>query len=298
MTIVAGIAPGKPDVDGLSYAALLARSLRTRLRVVCVVPGPWPTPLSGGVDREYAAYLADAATEEVAAVRSLLAELAPDLGSAGVEAEVVPAVGRSVPGTLLEQVAAADASLVVLGAGANGAWGHVVVGSAADRLLHSSPVPVAVATRGFRAAPGTRVGRVTVGFRGDQASAAALARAAELGNELGATLRVATFGVLGRTMYPPEVRGEDDVLEAYLEQATAAQDAALAALPADAAPAEVERVVSRGRDWAEAVGGLPWTPEDLLVVGSSSAGLLSRVFLGSSAAKILRHSPVPVVVVP
>ena len=38
---------------------------------------------------------------------------------------------------------------------------------------------------------------------------------------------------------------------------------------------------------------------DVLVVGSSStSSLLQRVFLGSSAAKIVRNSPVPVLVVP
>ena len=43
---------------------------------------------------------------------------------------------------------------------------------------------------------------------------------------------------------------------------------------------------------------LEWHREDLLVVGSSSASTLSQIFLGSSAAKIVRHSPVPVIVVP
>ncbi|MDT9593382.1 universal stress protein [Nocardioides zeae] len=295
MTIVAGIAPGKPDRDGVEYAALLARSAGTDLRVVCVVPGgAWPTPLPGGVDREYAAYASEAGDRDVAAVRALLAELAPD-----VAATVLAARGRSVPSVLIAEVAACTATLVVLGAGADGAWGRVVVGSAADRLLHSSPVPVAVATRGFRAAPGSRVGRVTVGFRGDSAAADVLGRAAELAGRLGAGLRVATFGVRGRTMYPPEVRGEEDVLAAYLEQTARAQRQALDELgPRGLLPADVESVTSTGADWAEAVGGLPWGPDDLLVVGSSPAGLVSRVFLGSSAAKILRHSPVPVVVVP
>jgi len=36
----------------------------------------------------------------------------------------------------------------------------------------------------------------------------------------------------------------------------------------------------------------------VLVVGSSSIGPVARVFLGSRATKIVRHSPVPVVVVP
>ena len=39
-------------------------------------------------------------------------------------------------------------------------------------------------------------------------------------------------------------------------------------------------------------------PGDLLVVGSSRHGPLARVFLGSTATKIVRASPVPVVVVP
>jgi ABC-type branched-subunit amino acid transport system ATPase component len=35
-----------------------------------------------------------------------------------------------------------------------------------------------------------------------------------------------------------------------------------------------------------------------LVVGSSEAGPISRVFLGSQAAKIVRHTPVPVLAIP
>ena len=36
----------------------------------------------------------------------------------------------------------------------------------------------------------------------------------------------------------------------------------------------------------------------MLVIGSSDAGPLARVFLGSRAAKIIRHSPVPVLTFP
>jgi nucleotide-binding universal stress UspA family protein len=36
----------------------------------------------------------------------------------------------------------------------------------------------------------------------------------------------------------------------------------------------------------------------VLVVGSSSIGPVARVFLGSRASKIVRNSPVPVVLVP
>ena len=53
-----------------------------------------------------------------------------------------------------------------------------------------------------------------------------------------------------------------------------------------------------GRSWDDALEGVPWTPEDVLVVGSSSTIPLAQVFLGSSATKIVRASPVPVIVMP
>jgi nucleotide-binding universal stress UspA family protein len=63
-------------------------------------------------------------------------------------------------------------------------------------------------------------------------------------------------------------------------------------------PEGVETVVGRGETWAEALEDVEWDDGDVLVVGSSSIGPVARVFLGSRASKIVRHSPVPVVVVP
>ena len=56
--------------------------------------------------------------------------------------------------------------------------------------------------------------------------------------------------------------------------------------------------MATGRSWSEALEALPWEKGDVLVLGSSSASLMSRLFLGSNATKIVRHSPVPVIVVP
>ena len=63
-------------------------------------------------------------------------------------------------------------------------------------------------------------------------------------------------------------------------------------------PPELEIVVGRGESWEEALDDVEWDDGDVLVVGSSSIGPVARVFLGSRATKIVRHSPVPVVVVP
>jgi nucleotide-binding universal stress UspA family protein len=46
------------------------------------------------------------------------------------------------------------------------------------------------------------------------------------------------------------------------------------------------------------VAAAGWSDGDLLVVGSSRLGPLARVFLGSTATRIVRAAPVPVVVVP
>lgn len=59
-----------------------------------------------------------------------------------------------------------------------------------------------------------------------------------------------------------------------------------------------ELVIGHGRDWAEALDDIDWRPGDLLVVGSSVSGPLSRVFVGSRATKIIRHTPVPIIALP
>jgi len=57
-------------------------------------------------------------------------------------------------------------------------------------------------------------------------------------------------------------------------------------------------VIGHGSDWETALYDVEWDDGDLLVIGSSESGPIARVFLGSRAAKIIRHTPVPVVVVP
>ena len=59
-----------------------------------------------------------------------------------------------------------------------------------------------------------------------------------------------------------------------------------------------ELVIGRGTSWDVAIDDIEWEDGDVLLVGSSSVGPVARVFLGSRAAKIVRNSPVPVVVVP
>ena len=55
-------------------------------------------------------------------------------------------------------------------------------------------------------------------------------------------------------------------------------------------------VVGAGTGWEETIATVPWTPTDLLAIGAKTSAI-SRFLLGSHAAKIVKHSPVPVLTV-
>lgn len=297
MSILVGFAPDRDDQSGLELAATLARSSGLDLLVVTVFPAPWPTPVAGHTDREFEAWAQERAARGVTQARRLLAEHCPE-----IPARVIAEQGRSIPAALLSVAEREGVSMIVLGSGHDGAYGHVNLSSTADRLLHSSHVPVAVATRGYRASEHGRVSRATCAFRGDAVSQATLLRTAELCRDNDAALRIATFAVRGRTMYPPEVgtHAEDMVISRWVEQARTMQEEAMADLGAKGIlPERTEAVVVSARTWGHAIDRLTWDRDEVLVIGSSSsASLVARLFLGSSAAKIVRHSAVPVVVVP
>lgn len=293
MTVVVGHptrqADGGADRSAIALGAMLARTVDTDLLAVSVVPAPWPTATAGGTDREYVAWVAEFGAAAVRDAEAALAGLAPDLATRAISVS-----GRSVPQALLEQVRESDAGMLVVGSADDGRPGRVALGSTADHLLHAAHVPVALAPHDFT--PGAeRVGRATCAFRADRASQEVLARTAEICAGAGAEVRAATFGVRGKTMYPPEVpHGEQQILEAFVEQARGALGEALTETGLGA----LEPIVATGATWQEALAALDWRDDEVLVLGSSSRSLLSRVFLGSRASRIIRHSPVPVVVVP
>jgi nucleotide-binding universal stress UspA family protein len=291
MTMIVGYAPDERGRAALHLGALLARSAGDRLIVSSVVPSPW-VPGMARVDAEYRSYL-DATADE--ALQRAQANLPP-----GVEASFVRHSARSAAVGLLELAAEHEAVLVVLGSSSAGAFGHIVLGSVTDRLLHSSPVSLALAPRGFRSRDDATVTRVTTAYGGSSAESLVVA-AASVAERVGATLRIASFAVWTKPPYTMTLGtdSEDLVLRewtAALEKTAQITLTRVEGLPATLA--KVETVIGRGATWQEALDDVGWTEGDVMVVGSSELGPVAQVFLGSRATKILRHSPVPVVVVP
>lgn len=292
MTVAVGYLAGKSGRPPLHLAVEAAKTLQTSLTVVTVVPRPWMTPSLGRIDAEYAQYAEQLATNSAAQARDCIDAIAD-----GLDVRYHKVSHRSVSGGLLEAISELEAEVLILGSAADGKLGQVVIGSTADRLLHSSPVPMAISPRGYRGSKAGGLTRITAAYPGTADTLHVVQRVAALGRRLNVPMRVITFAVRGRTMYPPEVglSAEDSILEQLAGYAREA----LAQLKTDGVVGpDVDLQVATGNGWDDALDAVDWQDGDLLAIGTSPAGGIARVFLGSRGSKILRHSPVPVLVLP
>ena len=292
MTVAVGYLAGKSGTSPLYLAVEAAKTLKTPLAVVTVVPRPWMTPSLGRVDAEYAEYAEQLAAKSAKQAQEFIDKLAD-----GLEVSYHKVAHRSTSGGLLEAASELEPEVLILGSASDGSLGQVVIGSTADRLLHSSPVPMAISPRGYRGSKAGGLTRITAAYPGTPEALHVVERVAALGERLGVPMRVITFAVRGRTMYPPEVglRAEDSILD----QLAAHARETLAQLKTDGVVGnDVELDVVTGNGWDEALDAADWQDGDLLAIGTSPVGGIARVFLGSRGSKILRHSPVPVLVLP
>lgn len=296
MTVVVGYLAGKSGRAPLHLGVAAARTLKTTLTVATIVPKPWTFPSPARVDAEFAIWAdqlaADSAREAQRELHAIVNAI-----DAPLEVRYHSHAHKSVSGGMMDVVGELDAQLLVLGSSSNGQLGQVVVGSSADRLLHSAPVPVMIAPRGYRSPRGGSLTRITCGFPGTPESVEVVRRIVAIAGDLDVALRIITFAVRGRTMYPPEVslHAEDSILAAWEVQAAET----LAQLRTDGIVGEdVVLQVVAGNDWGEALDDAEWQDGEILALGTSPRESVARVFLGTRGTKIMRVSPVPVLVLP
>ncbi len=293
MTLVLGWEAGEhgtEDDAAVRLAAVLALTAHSAVVVTSVLPPVPSAPIASRVDQEYRRWR----DEVTAAGQAAAAATLRAAGVAEVRTTVVQA--PSVPAGLVEAVREQQADLLVLGAATDSPAGRFSAGSVAERLLHSSPVPLALAPRELaRVAAPTRL---TCAWAGTARSQEALEVTRRLAARWGTPIRLVTFVPERAAMLPSEtgLRIEQVVSDEWAAQVQGPLDDVIAGW---SGPGPVpETLLARGAGWAGAVAAVPWTAGDLLVVGSSRLGPLARVFLGSTATKILRSSPVPTLVVP
>jgi nucleotide-binding universal stress UspA family protein len=286
-TILIGLAPGDRGEAASHLGAMIARSTGSPLVVAAITPVPWPpSPFLG--DEEYLRLQRGAAQETLDRARQII--------GADTEAEYVIESARSVTDGLLTVSERVGAGLVVLGSGTSGVPGRVSLGSIAQRILHSLGTPVCFAPEGFAVAPDARITRITVGFGRADADSGLLAAALDRATQFGIPLRVACFAVRPSTIQlgTIETSAEDLVVGEWADRVRAQIRDAAATAGAD--PESLDIVVGAGTGWGETIATLPWAPTDLLAIGAKTSAI-SRFLLGSHAAKIVKHSPVPVLTV-
>ncbi len=293
MSIVVGVAPGHDNGPAVRLGVLLARSYRQPLVLVAVSAVASPLILPK-VDTEYRRHI-------VTLSRQVLDEVT-GIVPADVDVRSLVREARSIRRGLLEVCAEVDAMRLVVGSAEDSEPGTIRLGTVSTGLLQSAELPVAIAPAGFDLPPAPTLERVTAAFNGSHTSGELVRGAAAVAGMAGAALRIAAFAPRPESAITGVSAGsgvdtEDDLVREWTD-VIRSQTAELLDDVDELSGRETEVVVGVGPDWDTAVRAIGWKAAEVLLIGSSTLGPLTRLSLGSRAAKIIKHSPVPVVLVP
>ena len=269
--------------DGVALAGALATTFDAEVDVVLVVREEFPDGHPGRA--EYQELLVNKGEQWIS-------EAISSLAISGVSATPNVLVGESYSETLMTFAEDKESDLIVIGGARDGIFGGHVIGSVAGALLHRSPIPVALAPRGYAEDPPDAITSLT----------AAIPTRPRDDNPLPFTLTLASAGGLPIRMIT--LVSAENLAEAESQrelrqmQVAAAEENCLVAARALPDAPEIESLVADGLTLESALKKLNWADGALLIVGSSRFAAPRRIFLGSTAARILAGVDVPVVVVP
>ncbi|QSZ47025.1 universal stress protein [Arthrobacter sp. D5-1] len=285
MRYVVGYTANARGHDAVHLAVALARNHDVSLDLVLVVPEDSPFnavyPPETGYD--------DILNEQAQRWLDEGLALVPD----DVTARAHIRRGDSEAQALIDAAVEFDAAALVIGATNSGLFKRFTIGSVAGSLLHSSPVPVALAPHGYhRTEPITRL---SCGFGTRPGADELLDVAVESARDRGLPLRLVSLLALDGGNSP----GLADAAWVHAaDRLAAVGSSADASGGAGSVTEEPEIVVAQGRTIEEAVDRLDWEDGEILLIGSSRLAQQRATFLGSTANRILRALPVPMIVVP
>ena len=281
MRYVVGYGPRQRGVHGVSLAATLARSSGATLDLISVLPSAAPTFHMYSPDHAFNAEVEEQGREWL--------EDGLHHVPAGVHAETHVRHADSITQGLLDAATESgddEAAMIVVGTHHRVRAGKFRLGSLADALLHSSPVPVALAPAGYKYHPG--ITRLTCATGMQPGAEDLLDNAIRLAAEWKVPLRLMSLVAVGGD-------GREEWTQRAQAHAATLVAKATAALPADCA---VTSVVGHGKSLQKAVQGLDFEDSEVVLIGSSRLAQPKRLFLGHSASKIMRALPVPMIVWP
>ncbi len=276
MRYIVGYTADERGHDAVCLAVALARRQDATLDLVLVTPahslyaGTYPP------DKGFDTLLTDQMQEWMDEGLALVPD---DVSARGV---VVRAESNAEG--LIQAAEDTEASLIVIGASSRGLAQRFSVGTVASSLLHASPVPVALAPKAYRRTdPVTRL-TCAVGRRAgaDDVISVAVSSA----ERRGLPLRLVSLVALDAGL--PDPGGAEDEANRLLAEAASSL----------AAGGRVGVETARGSSIEDAIAAMAWDEGEVLLVGSSRLAQHMRLFLGTTANKILRALTIPMVVVP
>jgi nucleotide-binding universal stress UspA family protein len=269
--------------DGVALASALAKTFDAEVDVVLVVRQEMPDGHPGRA--EYQQLLANRGEEWISRAVGALADR-------GVSANSTVLVGESFAESLIGFAEENNSDLIVIGGARDGVFGGHVIGSVTGALLHASPIPVALAPRGYHEDPPDTVTAVTAAVPTRPGDDNPLPFAITLASAANLPIRMVSLVSAENLAHAESAK---EVRE--IQIAAAEENLVLAARALPDAP-EIESLVADGLTLESALKKLNWDDTDILVVGSSRFAAPRRIFLGSTAARILAGTDAPVIVVP
>ncbi|MFJ4170543.1 universal stress protein [Paenarthrobacter sp. NPDC089714] len=279
MRYVVGYTANARGRDAVHLAIALARGQDASLDLVLVVPEDSPFNAVYPPEPGYDSILNEQAKQWLDEGLALV----PD----DVTARAHIRRGDSEAHALIDAAVEFDAVALVIGATNNGLFKRFTIGSVASSLLHSAPLPVALAPHGYHRTDG--ITRISCGFGTRPGADELLGIAVESARDRHLPLRLVSLLALDGGNSP----GLADA--AWVHAADRLADVGGSASDSGAEP---EIVVAQGRTIEEAVDRLEWEDGEILLIGSSRLAQHRATFLGTTANRILRALPVPMIVVP
>ncbi|MCU1542468.1 MAG: hypothetical protein JWM50_333 [Microbacteriaceae bacterium] len=263
--------------EAIELGLALARLTGAELRICLVLPQSTSVP---------AKVPASAADYEGIIARQ--AQLWLDEAMKSIPADVVATShvlwAESTSEGLIEATTTFGSDRIIVGASRTGILKRFTIGSVANALLHASPVPVALAPRGYRA--GERISRITCAIGTRPGWEALLDSMVAVSEGLEVELRFVTLVEVDADASLP--LSSDDHLPTVLQYFTERQNS----------EGLVSTEVAAGSTVEAAVEKLDWRDGEIAFVGSSRLASPSRIFLGTTAHRMLHSLPVPLIVVP
>jgi nucleotide-binding universal stress UspA family protein len=281
--ILAGADGTGSGLDAVAFGARLATAVGRPLVVACVCPD------EAMVARAQAE--TDKPQHQAASILEAAREVVGDL-----PADFRTVVSTSPARGLAELAEEEGVEAVVVGSTHRGPVGRVMSGGTAERLLHGTGCPVAVAPRGYHRHRSKPIEAIGAAFIDTPEGHEAVGVAAELAARAHVSLTVYSVVTLHSNWLRPEaVQPDATVVPEEIRRAYSAPlDRVVADLP-DGLRATGELL------FGEVVDELSMAAErevDLLVCGSRGYGPVRRVLLGTVSSALVRQASVPTLVVP